>query len=371
MSSMLGMAALGLGGSLLGGLFGSSGAKKQAQAELQAAREQREFLQNNFDTSQAMSAFGVLGPQQAEALLRALPAGTWESLFGRPAANPSFTADQQRSLDDINRRLALPTTPIGPGGRPVARVAASALAGVGATITPEERRALEAQRDALITAAGGREGRTGRLDLDALRGMGPGVIDEMRGVKDLYDAQTSGLMGRARSIEEGALGFGEQERARINREMDRALTSANRLTESRLIGRGLGSGTLLTGAMSANARNIEDSRQDALGSLGDRHINLLTGIRGNALNLASARSDGSANLASAPINTRLQFLTGGIMNPWQQRDTSQLFPGVSSSGTGQQVWGNMLSGMGGQFANLGMMGMLAQDPNFRALFGGR
>lgn len=348
---------LGIGGSLLGGLLGSSGASKQAKAELQAARENRAFTENKLDESMARTLFSVLGPQEAEAYLRAaLPTERFDQLFGRAASNPQFTDAQRTRLGDIDRQIQSLTQV-----RSVSDLSRrQQYAG--------QVQALQAERDALMAQAGGSPGVSGRMSLDSLRALGPGVTDQMRSLGASYDAATGGLMDYARSIEQQAQGFGQQERERITRDSADALTSANRSAQSALIGRGLGASTVLTGVMGQNAANIGRAREDALGALGDRQINLLTGIRGNTLSMLGGRSAGSTQLAQAPINTRLQLLTGGIANPWQQRDTSQFFPGVSPSGAAASTWGNLLGAAGGQALNLGMMGNLYQQ--FPGMFGG-
>ena len=352
---------VGVAGTVAGGVLGAQGAASSAKATKQAAKDNLDFTQGQFDQSKIAGLYSILGPQQADAYLRAtLPTKRYNELFGTPAKAASFTDDQRKQLDYINSQLALPTYVTGVGN-PLLRAAGNTSGSSTNSITREQRTSLEKQKADLLALAGGDPGTTGQYDLSQLRALGPGVTDEMRKITESYGASTAGLTDYARSIEQQARGYGDQERARINRDADQALTSLNRNTQASLIGRGLGASTVLTGALGQNARNINASREDALGSLGDRQINLLTGIRGNTLNLLSARSDGATQLAQQPINTKLQLLTGGIVNPWQDRDTSQYFPGVSPTGAAFSTTGNLLAGAGGQYSSLGVSQLLKNN----------
>lgn len=364
---------IGLGTSLIGGLLGASGAKSQAQAQLAADRENRDFTQREGVRGYGQTLLNMLGPQAAEQYLRSN--GYGEQAFGRPAKAAGFTPDQQAQLADLERQIA----------------------GEQGGVTRNNRgRAnpklddLIRQRDALLAVTAGDPGTQGLFNLEDFQKAGPGVMSQMeelakkyqgQGVDALgqYDAATQALNRRGQGIEQGARNFGEQERKRINLESDRALTSANRLAESKLNARGLGAGTILTGALGSNAKAIGEQRDNALGDLGDRQIGLSTGIQGQNLQTLSQRAAGRSGLVTdnmnrslmldqAPIDMKSQLFTGGIANFWNGKDT-RFMSGVSPSGASASAIGNMLGAMGGQAGNYGMLGLMANDPAFARMFG--
>jgi len=227
-------------------------------------------------------------------------------------------------------------------------------------------------------------GQTGTIDSAAFDQMGPGVLGdyqalaakaEQQGKTALkgYGADTARLMEMARGIESGAQQFGQQERARINTDADRALTSANRLTEGRLIGRGLGASTTLTQGLQSNARAMEEQRQNALGSLGDRQIQMLNQLRGNTMGLAGQRMGGKTSLLlgnqdrtlgyqQQALGVQTNALTAGDMNPWLSRSMGSYVPGMApSSPSSSATWGNFLTGLGGQVTNLSLMELLRRQ----------
>lgn len=365
-------ALIGGGLSLIGGLFGSSGASKAAKAQIQAGREAQELFDRKGLEAMVRQAYALYGPQASAYLRAVLPRESYARLFDQPAVNPNFTPEQQRSLDEINRRLALPVYDGGP--RRMVRP--------GATITSDERRALQAQRDALIAAAGGRPGSTGALDLAALEEYArtnPGFLAQMRELADAEEARGRGLLsefaadterlgqqGEAQATEIGK--YGRQQRKQIKLAAERALKGLNRQTESRLLSSGLGNSTLLTGALGANTRNLTEWEANALGEIDDRQLQMLTALREANLNraygragqktgLQSALLDRNLNLRQAPLATELQTLTGPGFNWWQGQDTTRYYPGVSPSGSALSTLGNALSASGGY-----LLGHALQQP---------
>jgi hypothetical protein len=364
---------IGLGSSLIGGLLGSSGARSQAQAELAAQRENRDFTQREGVRGYGQTLLNMLGSQEAERYLRSN--GYGEQAFGRPARAAGFTADQQAQLADLERQIAAEQGGVTRNNRGRANPKLDGLI---------------RERDALLAVTGGDPGTQGLFNLEDFRGAGPGVMDQMQELArkyqgmgnnnlDQYDATTGQLLRGARSIEQSARGYGEGERKRVVNEADKALTSANRMAEAKLIGRGMGSGTLLTGAIGSNTKAITEAKNNALSSIGDKQIALQTGLQGQTLNTLAQRSAGrvpmvtdnlnrSLMLDQAPIDMKSQLFTGGIANFWNGKDT-RFMSGVSPSGAGMSSFGNLLSTMGGQAGNYGMLGLMAQDPSFARMFG--
>ena len=76
----------------------------------------------------------------------------------------------------------------------------------------------------------------------------------------------------------------------------------------------------------------------------------------------------SLMLDQDPINLKTQLFTGGIANPWPQRDT-KFMTGVSPSGAAMSTFGNQIGAMGGQAMNFGMLSLMANDPGFAKMFG--
>jgi len=339
------LAGLGIGGSVIGSLIGGSAQKSAANAEIAAAAQRLALTDSRLNSGLGRTSLAVLGGPQAEQYLRMLPTDQWEQLFGRPAKAGGFTPDMQREYEDIQKQITAQ----------------------GASVTRNTRGRANPQLDSLLARkaeleklAEGDPGKTGEMNPDVFKTAGPGIVGEMGQLADQYRGQTAGMVRASQGIEAGVRGFGDQERKRISVESDRALTSANRAVESKLIGRGLGNSTVLTGAMTANARAIGEQKDNALGSLNDRQINTLTGLRSNQLGLMERRAAGQMSMDQAPINTKLQLFTGGIANPWVNRDTSQFVSSASPGGAMASSVGNMLAAGGGQMGNLAMLGYMKQ-----------
>jgi len=387
--------ALAVGG-LLGGIFGgsqaASGARDAAQAQIQAGREARADYGNSTDEGMYRALIFALGPEQARQYLATLPRERRDRLVGRPASQANFTDQQRSRLQEIDARLA--QGPAAGSGAPAARRPGQNARGQVVNDQAnwdQERARLEQERADLMRAAGEDPGQTGIFDQGAVDAMGPGFITDMerfaeqfrgQGAESLgrYDADTSRLMTDARRIENNAQHYGQGRAAEINRDAERASTGAARQIQSRLAGSGLANSSMLGEQIGGATRNIFEGQQSALNSLGDSQTQLMSGLAGNRLNLDSSRASGRTSLdlglqdrdismSSAPLNTRMQVLTGNTFNPMLGQDTTRYYPGVSPGGAAASTWGNALGAMGGQAMNLGLMGLLAQDPNFRSMYG--
>lgn len=382
-------------GDILGPVLGFVGANQSAnankdiaEAQVRSARENRDFDMSRLNEGMARYLAMQLGPDEAERYLRAtLPGDQLTALFRDPDAQARRAAAQQE-LAAIERQLAPYRTrgePFPTGGGGLNQVASR---GRGAGRGPDRfarERAREAgiDIDALLrrskeldqTLAGEGPDNPGGIDLGSFRSLGPGVWQEYNDLTaraesegndalGRHDADTARLLRGSRAIEGMARGYGQQERERINRDADRALTGINRLTESRLMGRGLGASTVLSSAFRGNTQANREGRENALGSLGDRQIGLTTGLAGQTLNMDAGRSQNRMGLMLAnqdrglgyrqgAVNFRANALGGSQTNPWLSRSTQQYFPGVSPSGASGQSWGSFLSGFGGQIAGGG------------------
>lgn len=366
---------VGAAGSLLGGLFGASGASKQAKAELQAGREARAFAQGEYGKGKIgnLAAFyGNLTPEMAKAYLSK---DEYEALFGVPSKAANFSQAEQRRLEEIDAQLKLPNATT--SKNPITR-AVSASAG-GKTLTAQQRAALQAERDALMAKSGGSPGKAGSMDLEAIKGMGPGLIaqyeamgKQQKGVNaqmlNQYDAGTNRLGSLARSIETAAAQYGKGREKTIRQDAQESLNNANGLATASLMSRGMGASTALTDAYRGNARTNQRELDSSLSDLGDRQIGLKTGLMGQRLGLLSSRQGGresmqagqndqNLSLQQGAFNLRNQSLTGSVMNPWLGQNVTSYFPSASPSGAAQSTLGGVLGGMGSVGLGYGLMGM--------------
>ncbi len=365
---------MGLGGAALSG----SAASKASEAEIKAARENRDFDQKNLNQGMARYLAAMLGPAEAEKYLKgAMGQDQYRQLFRDPDSTARATA-LNNQISQINATLAKYGKPesVREGrtanglGSTVSRVPASfdkrraAADGVDVDALQTQLRQLNQDLRDNTTASP-----QDALDLGEFRNLGPGVADQYaklteqarsEGAGNLmrFDQDTGRMMQSARAIEGQARRFGQGERARINADFADTLAGTNRLTEAKLMARGLGSSTVLGQQLGGNARQLERQRQAELGALGDRQIGLWTSLAGNTLNLDQARSGGRLGLTLAnqdrvmqnqrgEADFRASVFGGAQTNPWLSRNTQQYFSGASPSAAAGATWGNALGAMGG------------------------
>jgi hypothetical protein len=348
---------LGLGGTALG----ARAASDAAQAQIDAGRDNREFDQRNLNQGMARYYAQLYGPQEAESMLRgSLGSDQFGKLFRDDAAKGR--ASRLSELDGIIKQY-------GTNSR------AARAAGVDLAAARRERSQLQAAVKSDPTDA---------LDQSDFRQMGPGILSQYSGLADQaeregasnmqrYDRDSDLLTQQARGIEGMARNFGAGERSRINRDFNDTMASTNRLTESRMLARGLGASTLLSQQLGGNARQLERGRQDALGSLGDRQIGLQTQLAGNTMGVLGGRLGGRQALTMGNqdrvmgmrrgvIDTRAQAASGNIANPWLSRSTNYN-PGTSPSAASGATWGAALSGIGGNILGQSLGGAFGGGGN--------
>jgi len=376
-------------GSIVGGGMGIAGAamssaanEKIERAKLKAAIENRNFDLGKLNQGAARNLALMLGPAEAEKVLRGtFSASEVASMFRDPNTTRA-RAGYTDELAQIEQALApyargkgidVGTTRRATGlNTQTVRKTPAGYDRTRATAAGVDIDKLLARKTELDGLMAGNPDNPEGIDLEAFRAMGPGVNQgyddlitraetEGAGAIGRFDTDSTRLMKGARAIEGQARNFGQQERERIYRDSDRALTGLNRATESRLMGRGLGASTILTGSLRANTNQMGENRANALGSLGDRQIGLQTSLAGNTLNMDAARSGQRLGLTLAnqdrtggyrqnALTFRQNALSGATMNPWLSRSTGQYFPGNSPSGAAGQTWGNFISQLGGQGA---------------------
>lgn len=354
-------------GGVAGAAIGAQANKDVAKSQIQAGREQRDFDLSNLNVGMARQLALFYGPDKAESILRAtLPRDQVDRLIGRskdPAAqraNADEIAQIDASLAKYSKSGLYGGGKAGVNATPVVRYDKAAAKQAGVDIDSLLARRKDLANNAEVP---------GQLDLEAYRTLGPGILGQYDQLTDqatresgqalnAWDLDTNRLLGQSREIERQAQNFGESERTRINRDADRSLKGVNRLTEARLMARGLGASSVLGNQLASNARSNLEGRQDALGQLGDRQIQLRTGLMGNTLGLDTQRSGGrqslllggqdrAAGFRQQALGLNTNLLSGGGLNPWLARSTGSYFSGASPSGAAGQTWGNALSALGG------------------------
>lgn len=372
----LGLAAVGGLGSIVGGLLGASSASKQAKAQLAADKAKMDYAEKQFGTGSLGQLAAMLGPEGVQRWLAQTDPALVQRLVRQNAANPTFTAEQQARVEAIDRELQKPTYQTATGSSPGA--IAARISGPSGQITAQQRAALEAEKQALWSAAGGKVGKTG-IDLEALKAMGPGLVGKYRqeaadteaqGAQNLgrFDAGTYSLGRMASDIERGASNFGRQQEDRIRRDSATSLANNNALATSSLMGRGLGASTALTGALRGNATSNLNSTNDALGSLGDQQIRLRTGLAQNRLGLYQGRDAGRNALMlggqdtargqrMGALNVEQAALIGSDPSRQLGSMAPSFFSGASPSGQYLGVLGGSLAGAGSQAFGYGLGGL--------------
>ena len=366
MDPITGLAIGGVASTLLGGLFGSSSASKAAASEQAAAREARQLKVDKDAESQFFADVAMYGKNAAIQRFQARYGPNAVKYIGERAADPTFNDQQRARVAELDQIIAN-------GGRIYAGGSVLPWSNNNRTrnsnqATAERLKSAKAERDALVKAAGGRVGTTGSINVNAVQD-GPGFIQRMEQFATQRDADSAGLVADAKGIENSLDAYGAHEEARIRRDSATALTGANRLARASLMGRGFGAGTAMTGAIERNARSINESMGDQLGTLADNKIRLKAAAQGDTLNLRRGLLDQQYQFRMQPLNTELQYATGAIQNPWQGVNTTQYVSAASPSAAAGATWGNLLAGVGGQAANLGMLGLAAQNPTFAKLMG--
>jgi len=362
---------------ILGGLFGGSSASKQAKAERQAAADTRAYAEKQTGLGGLGQLAAMLGPEGIQRWLAQTDPALVQQLVRQEAQNPTFSAEQQARYEQIERELQKPVLSTATGQGPAA-IASRLLGNGGRSITPQQRDALEAEKAALWSAAGGRVGKSG-IDLEALKALGPGLVGKYRqeasdteaqGKQNLsrFDAGTYELGRLASDIERSASNYGRQQEDRIRRDSALALANNNALATSNLMGRGLGASTALTGALRGNATANLNATNDALGSLGDQQIRLRTGLAQNRLGLLQSRDagrnammlggqDAARGARMGALNVEQAAIVGSDASRQLGSMAPTFFSSASPSGQYLGAIGGGLAGAGSTMLGYGLQGM--------------
>lgn len=367
-----GAALLGGGLSLAGGLLGGKDqGPSQSQLDYTAQRQERTD-QGYLNAGMARQLAAVLGPAEARRILQGtMPREQFERLFGR-SGGAIDRAAIQRERDTLAGQLA-PYRTVGKDGKPVGngfKDREAYAAGVDTAKGAARLRELEA-----MLASGQDPGVVGEIDPAAWDAQGPGVYSDYQNlatqagqqgqqVIDQYGRDTQRLLGMSRGVEALANQYGRGEAERINRDFSRDLVGSNRLTQGTLLGRGLGSSTILTQQLGANTQRNAEGRERALSDLGNRQIGLKMGARGDTVRLLGGRLAGGTQLQMGnqdrtlgmqqqALGLKTNLLTGSTTNPWLGRATGAYTPGIAPSPQ-RTDWGSTLGAIGGSLLGYGL-----------------
>lgn len=355
--------AVGVGGvATLGGAYmAASGAKSQANAQLALNESNQKMIEDSNLRGEIMANATVLGVDRAIQLAQAKYGIDATRILGQDAADPNFNDQQRARVAELDQLIAN-------GGRVTAdSQGRSYLPWSNANKTQnsaasvaERLKSAQAERDALVKAAGGKVGQTGLIDKKYLQGLGPSIVDRQNTMVKEQEQKYAGLSADARGIQDMIARYGEGEKDRIYRDSERDLTGLNRTSKAALMAKGLGAGSAMTGALTKNTLAVGESRGDQLSALGDRQIQMQSAAASDKLNLDRSLADSIYGFKVQPINTELSLATGAQNSPYLGFDPRSQ-TAASPGGAFSQSFGNNLSALGGQAGNLGMLALLTKN----------
>lgn len=361
--------AVGVGavGTIGGAYMSAQGAKSQAKAQQSLNDANQKMIEDSNMRGEIMANAQVLGFDRAIQLAQAKYGVDASYILGEDATDPTFS-DQDRRLYEGWKKVKES------GGR----ISLAQALGEEETNPAQTRLRMpwqesqntasyktrltqaETEMDKLFRASGGKVGRDGLIDRKALKGLGPSINERQNTLVKEQEQKYAGFSADAKAIEDMIARYGEGERERINRESERDLTGLNRRTTAALMGKGLGAGSAMTGALTKNTLAVGEARNDALSALGDRQIQMKTAAKSDSLNLNRNLADSIYGFKLQPINTELGLATGAQNSPYLGFDPRAQVA-ASPGGAFGQSFGNNLSAVGGQMANLGGLALLAEN----------
>ncbi len=269
-------------------------------------------------------------------------------LFG---TNPELTKEKQARVAEIQARLGQLGQGRGSGWMGARR---DGQAGRDADAASAQERDLLNNELQQLTAAlkNVQPGIVNAAELDAAANLLPGAQyakiaeqEKQAGLGQLgrYDTETENMMRMLK-------GFGDEEKARIERDSARDLTGANRLASLRMSRAGAGSSTLMSGALAQNAGQIGERRNNAITGINSGVLQQKLGMMGQRsggrLGLETGLNQQNLNLQTAPLNQQMALLAN-LGQSGLGSNSFQPIGGVSPIGTGLQSAGNSLAYWGG------------------------
>lgn len=382
------LAGIGGIGSLVGGIFGASGARSAANAQVQAGRDALDLYRDETDFGKALQLALALGGENALPMLQGmLSADQYEELFGRAATGGTpLSETEQRRLEEIDRQIASIESSAG-------RTNARNMFGTGVSRPRPGMRAsqsseverLRGERDALMKKAGGDPGKAGKYSLDQFRKIGGqgGTIGEMKSLSDAFKSQGEGRLRDFDQMLARIEGMGSQMKAdaaknyqdeisAAERDAARREQSLNRSSLASLAGAGLGGSSLAASQMQGNSRGIAEGLADQTRNINQARTGFMANLDNTNINRSMqgglARGDFARGIDTqvfqaqqSPISAKFGLTTGAAFNPFLGQNTTQYFPGVSPSGAMASSIGNTLGAAGGTALGYGLQGMAQND----------
>jgi hypothetical protein len=382
------LAGIGGIGSLVGGIFGASGAKSAANAQVQAGRDALDLYDDRTSFGQALQLALALGGENALPMLQGmLPADQYEELFGRQATSGTpLSESEQRRLQEIDARISELNSGAtrantramfgtGVGGRP---------RGASSSGNAEVQR-LQGEREALMKKSGGDPGKAGKYSLDQFRKIGgqSGTIGEMKSLSDAFKTQGEGRLRDFDQMLARIDGMGAQTKAdaaknyqdeigAAERNAARREQALNRGSLASLANAGLGGSSLAASQMQGNSRGIAEGLADQTRNINQAKTGFMANLDNANINRSMqgglARGDFARGIDTqvfqaqqSPISAKFGLTTGAAFNPFLGQNTTQYFPGVSPSGAMASSIGNTLGAAGGTALGYGLQGMAQND----------
>jgi hypothetical protein len=377
-------ALLGGGLSLVGGLFGASGASKQAKAERAAAAEARQFQQGAYAEQIANYLASLYGPEQAMQMLPGyIGQDAFNSIFGKSAvAGQSLNQDEQRRVAELQNAIqSARSRDINSTFRN--RMNRGNTRGASNGQQDAEIQRMQGELDSLLAKAGGNPGTAGKFDREAFMKRGPGVLGEMGSLADQFknksgqrlsefDAALAGLDAEGNATRQRAESMYQDETAALERNAARQLNTANAGSMASLRASGLGGSSLVNSSRTGNQIAVGERLDSSLRNANQAKNQFLTGLDMTNLQRRSGQVGARANMAnqmdlqgfqasSIIPQAKLQAASGSILNPWLTTNPQQGFTGVSAGGAASQVVGNALGGIGGTLGGISLQQLLNQN----------
>jgi len=383
---------IGLGASALGADANRSAANTQADATLQASREQRDYDQNNslkVMGQQLIAMFGNKAPGIARQFLSADDAaklfgvsdaqyGTWQQNRQKlhsqitsleqqyrdaqaAGADPQTLADLDRQAsslrsqrDELDQRLK--SRPLGLFG---GRVKTGGNAGSG----------LQRGGAGGNTAGGGPQGFLGQME-----GLVNQFVGENNNIQGGYDLDTNTLQRMGQENLDATQGFGDARKQEISRDLGRSQSQEAARINSIMRASGMGGSSLNSQAMAGAMAKLFEQAGSQKNAINDQYQGLTSAIRESNINRLGSRMSGGTQLRSSinnqnqqlrqqPLQAQMNMLFGPAFNGMAGRNSQSYFPGVTGAGVGQASLGGLLPGLGQNFAT-------DLSPILRRLFSG-
>lgn len=340
------MTAAAFAGMGLGAIGNFIQGRQTSASERRALEAQREMRMGSLPLLLALG-----GGANASALGKTmLGRDERDYIFG---TDPEATKEKQARVAAIQARMSELGGAAGRGFLGRGNAAGQSRAQQNRSVNDPEYQMLEAELQSLTNdIKNAQPGIVNAKELDAAAGLLPGAQyakiaeqEKQAGLGQLgrYDTETENMMRMLK-------GFGDEEKARIERDSARDLMGANRRASLRMSRAGAGSSTLMSGALAQNAGQIGERRNNAITGINSGVLQQKLGMMGQRsggrLGLETGLNQQNLNLQTAPLNQQMALLAN-IGQSGLGGNSYQPVGSVSPIGVGLQSAGNALSYWGG------------------------